>query len=121
MNKRSIWVLLLIALLLVACGGESEEEVVETPTSAPVETEKVAESPAVVEDEVEPVTVGFAVFDFEQGLYNDLIDAFEEENPDVEINLVSIEETLELESLGAEWPDDARRRLVSAADVSSVF
>ena len=121
MNKRSIWVLLLIALLLVACGGESEEEVVETPTSAPVETEKVAESPAVVEDEVEPVTIGFAVFDFEQGLYNDLIDAFEEENPDVEINLVSIEETLELESLGAEWPDDARRRLVSAADVSSVF
>ena len=51
----------------------------------------------------------------------DLADAFEEENPDVEIKFVSIEEILELDGPGAEWPDDARRRLVSAADVSSVF
>lgn len=121
MNKRMIWTLLLIALLLVACRGENDEEPVDTPTPVPAVTEEEAEAPPEVETEVEPVTVGFAVFDFEQGLYNDLIDAFEEANPDVEIKLVSIEETLGLESLGAEWPDDASRRLVSAADVSSVF
>jgi multiple sugar transport system substrate-binding protein len=123
MNKRVIWLALIVALLLVACRAKSEEEPAATPTEAPAVSEETGQQEPVaeVEDEVEPVTVSFAVYDFEQGLYGDLAAAFEEENPDVEIKFVSVEETLGLDVPGAEWPDEARRRLVSAADVSSVF
>jgi multiple sugar transport system substrate-binding protein len=123
MNKRMIWLALVVALLLVACRAKSEEEPEAPPTEAPAVSQETADSDQQepVEDEIEPVTVRFAVFDFEQGLYDDLATAFEEENPDVEIRFVSVEETLGLDAPGAEWPDDARRRLVSAADVSSVF
>ncbi len=121
MNKKQLWFVLLIILLLgVACGGGEEEP---TPTPAPVVEEPEAEAtPAAVESEAEePVTVKMAVYDSFQGLYTDLITAFEEENPDIAVKLVSIEEILGLENIGQEWPDDARRRLVSGADVSDVF
>ncbi len=125
MYKRVILIAFLIAVLLVACRSKDEEVAPATPTPTLVISEETGTGADEEEVEavspVEPVTVKFAVYDFQQGLYNDLIDAFEEENPDIKIKPVSIEETLELESLGAEWPDDARRRLVSAADVSSVF
>lgn len=118
MNKKLLCLLLIVALLLVACGSGDEEEA--TATAAP-EIE-VSEPTVVPESEVEEaVTIRFAILDFQQALFGDLISAFEEENPDIEIKTVSVEEVLELPGLGADWPEDAVRRLVSAADVSSYF
>ena len=124
MFKNVVWLLLLVTLIMVACGGDGKEEVADTPVPEPAAT--VAEDSAgtegqdAAEDDVEPVIVRFIIYDFEQPLYNDLIDAFEEENPDLDIQLVSVEETLDI-GLGDEQPDDAVRMLVSAADVSSHF
>lgn len=124
MNKKQLWLALFIILVLItACGGADEEEATPIPTPEPAATEAESqETPAAVESEAEePVTIQMAVYDFEQALYADLVKAFEEENPDIAVKLVSIEEILELETPGQEWPDDARRRLVSGADVSSIF
>jgi multiple sugar transport system substrate-binding protein len=122
MFRKIVYVLFVSVVLLAAC--QTREEETPTPTLAPdtpvpVDDEESVSAPEV--EEVEPAVVRFAVFDFELGRYDDLIEAFEEENEDIKIKTVSVEEILELESLGAEWPDDAARRLVSAADVSSVF
>ena len=121
MRTRNIIIGLLLVTLLVACGGKDEE----TPTAPAPATEAPAQSePTVAVEEAEPaveaVTIRFAVNDLEQGLYKEMIAAFEEENPDIKIKLVSINEVLELDSLTAEWPDDAMLRLVSAADVINV-
>ncbi|MGD2078894.1 MAG: extracellular solute-binding protein, partial [Chloroflexota bacterium] len=120
MNKKRLWIVMLIVLLLgAACGGEEEP----TPTPVPViEAPEAEETPVAVESEAdEPVTVKMAVLDAYQGLYTDLIAAFEEENPAIQIKLVSVEEILGLENIAQEWPEDAGRRLVSGADVSDVF
>ena len=124
MNKRYLWLTLLIILFLaVACGGEVEEETEPNATPVPTMAEPESEeTPAPVESEAEePIVVQMAVHDAFQGMYNDLIDAFEEENPDINVKLVSVEEILGLEAPGQDWPDNARRRLVSGADVSDVF
>ena len=122
MNKKLFWIILLLVLVLAACGTDPEDEPLPTATAEEVVAEVTEESPEaaeVVDDE--PITVRFAVLDIQQGLYGDLVDGFEEENPDVKIKFVSVEEVLELETLASEAPDDATRRLVSAADVSSFF
>ncbi|MCI0725269.1 MAG: extracellular solute-binding protein, partial [Chloroflexi bacterium] len=62
-------------------------------------------------------TIRFAVYDFEQGRYQGLIEAFEEDNPEIEIKLVSIDEVLGMGPVGREWPDDATLKLAAAADV----
>ncbi len=122
MNKKLIWLILLLVLVLAACSADTEEEPVPTPTAEETVAEVTEESPVVAESaDEERITVRFALLDIQQGLYGDLVDGFEEENPDVEIKFVSVEEILELESLASEPPDDATLRLVSAADVSSFF
>lgn len=123
MNKKLFWLMTIVLLsLLVACGSGEEDESTATPAPAATEAQVIEEvTVAEIEQAVDPVIIRFAVFDFEQGLYGELINSFEEENPDIEIKLVSIEEVLEMDSLTAEPPEDASRRLVSAADVSSQF
>jgi ABC-type glycerol-3-phosphate transport system substrate-binding protein len=123
MFKKSVTLALLVFFLLVACRAADKEEVTPEPTpttaavSEPVKEESLPPTPVAEE----AVTISFAVFGFEQGRYNDVIAAFEEENPDIKINLRSIEEILDLNGLAAQWPEDARLRLASAADVSAVL
>jgi multiple sugar transport system substrate-binding protein len=70
---------------------------------------------------VEQVTVRYAVSDLERPLYEDFIAAFEEENPDVRIEVVSVNEILELGPIGQlDVPDDADQRLVAAADIVGI-
>jgi multiple sugar transport system substrate-binding protein len=119
--KKYVWIIsLVIVILLSGCGGDEEE----TPTAPPdPATEAVVESKATATSEpvpeIETVTIRFAVNDIQQGLYKEIISAFEEENPEIKIKMVSVEDVLELDSLTAEWPDDAMMRLASAADVIS--
>jgi multiple sugar transport system substrate-binding protein len=102
-------VILIVALLLSACKSDDGDE---TPGASPMP--ETVEAPQV---EVERTIVLFAVYDWEQSLYDDLIQVFEEANPDLRVRLVSINEVLELDPTGGAWPDDAWQRLVSAADV----
>jgi multiple sugar transport system substrate-binding protein len=122
--KKFVLVMLVITLLLAACGQTAEET---APAASPTEqaaapTKPQAASPSAVPTEPPPpqeqTTIRFAISDFEQPLYQDMIDAFEKENPDLHIEIVSINEVLELGPLGQmEVPDDADQRLVAAADV----
>lgn len=109
MNKK--WYLLLVlVLLLAACGGEEEAA---TPTPEPTQP---AAAPASETEEDGPVTIRFAVNEFELGNYAGLVSDFEEENPEIDIKLVSVEEILDV-GLGQSFPDDAALRLVQSADV----
>jgi ABC-type glycerol-3-phosphate transport system substrate-binding protein len=98
MRTRTFWTMLLLAVfLLAACGSEEPTRV---PTAVPVvvePTEETAppEDAGVTETEVvEAVTVKMAMLDLELGRYDAMIEAFEEENPDINVQTVSIEELL---------------------------
>jgi multiple sugar transport system substrate-binding protein len=102
--------MLLIAILLVACGPDASPE----PATDP------ADNPSVTTGNESATTIlRFAVSDMDRGRYDNLIDAFEAENPDVHITTVSIEQTLDARrGMGSsEWPDDAYLILAAAADV----
>ena len=123
--------LCLLILFLVACGGSDETGTPVAETAVPAadndtnnnETTNDAET-AVSEDsspeEQDKIIIQMALYDWQSSQYRDLIETFEAENPDIEIKVVSVEETLGLDSNGfGEWPEDAARRLVSAADIVS--
>jgi multiple sugar transport system substrate-binding protein len=65
-------------------------------------------------------TVLFAVNEYEMASYNDLIKAFEKDNPGIKIKSISINEILGLGPLDTHWPDDANQKLAAGADVVSV-
>jgi multiple sugar transport system substrate-binding protein len=111
--KSSLFILCVVLMLLSACGGTAS---VEPPPPTDIPTAPVAEQ----EQARDRVTVRFAAFDWELPRYEDLIEAFEEENPDVKIQVVSANEVLGISLTGdLEYPEDAARRLASAADVVS--
>ena len=119
MRKKLLFVMLIVSLLLAAC-AKKEEAPVSTPVPAtPVPATPVPATPVPATPEAgqEPTTVLFAVGDFEQPLYESLIEPFEEANPDIRVRLVSINEILELDLVGGEAPDDTWQRLASRADV----
>ncbi len=67
------------------------------------------------------MTVRFAVLDLMRPAYEDKIKVFEEENPDVHVEIVSMDQVLGLGALAsAEFPDDAVQRLVAAADIVGI-
>ena len=116
MKRKSSGLILLVAMLLVACG----------PTASPESTGELADSSGDRSTDDPAVTTGndsastvlrFAVSMRDQNRYDSLIDAFEAEHPDVHISTVSIEETLGTGPMGADWPDDAYLLLAAAADV----
>jgi multiple sugar transport system substrate-binding protein len=107
-RKKSVWTILLIAMLLVACGPAASPE----SATAPADNSAVA-----TENESATTILKFAVSMMDQNRYDSLIEAFEAENPDVHISTVSIEDTLGTGPGGFNWPDDAYLRLAAAADV----
>lgn len=114
---------LLMLLLLAACNRGEEvntpaEETAVPPPAEPVEANATNETDTAVPNTTDTITLRMIAYDWQSGSYRDLIETFEAENPGVEIKIVSMEDTLGLESGGAgQWPDDAAERLVSAADV----
>jgi multiple sugar transport system substrate-binding protein len=113
--KKILVVLCVLSMVLAACGGGDGQE---TPSPAPVPTAAPTQPAVEQEPEREQVTVRFAVFDWERPVYEDLIKAFEEENPDVKVQLVSANEVLGLGPItDLDFPEDTERRLASAADV----
>lgn len=98
------FVILILATLLTACGKDKESP---APTSAP----------ATPVAGTERITIIFACHDYELGTYEELVEQFEAANPTIHVRLISIEEILESDV--REWPEDAARRVMSAADAAS--
>lgn len=96
------WNVLLVVVmlggLLVACNTGGDELPMMTTTSD------------------ERITIRFAVWEWQREAYKDVIEAFEEANPGLHVQLVSFEETV---GLGPK-PDRAIR-LLSAADVTEMW
>jgi multiple sugar transport system substrate-binding protein len=106
MGKKILFALMAVTLLFAACGNEKEKET-PVPTAVP--------PTPTVEDE--RTTVLFAVADTEKSLYEDLVESFEADNPDIHVQLVSINELLGIGLLGGEPPEDTWQRLAAGADV----
>jgi len=94
MKARFVAVMVIAALLAPACEGDRQEKEAQT-------------------------TIRFAAHGWtEAEIYDDLMVAFEEENPDLNIEFVSAEETLGIDPRGTNpMPGDAAQRLVRSADV----
>jgi multiple sugar transport system substrate-binding protein len=104
-----------IAVLLTALGACGP-----ALPAVPEEATEPAENPtAEAGDETASAILGFAVSNMDRGRYDNLIDAFEADNPGVHISTVSIEGTLGVgRGMGnSEWPEDAYLLLAANADV----
>jgi len=109
-----ILVILVVITLSAACGGGDRETPIPflmTPVSQ--------DEPMVLGDEQ---VIYSAIFEWERATYNDLLEAFEEANPGIRVELVSINEILGFDPMGGrDWPSDAESRLLSAADVVNLI
>lgn len=129
MKKATLFLCLLI---LVACGRSdetgtpapevdsetAETAVADSPDSPEEDNTTPAQSEAATASEDDTIILRMIAYDWEIANYSDLIESFEAENPDIAIEMVSLEETLGLSAGGAgAWPDGTDRQLVSAADV----
>jgi ABC-type glycerol-3-phosphate transport system substrate-binding protein len=126
--KKNLLGLLVVALLLAACGGAGGTETAAPGGVTEVQPEKTLQpspmptaAPTKPPVATERTTIRFAVNDFLQPMYRDMIQAFEEENSDLHVEFVSQNEVLGLGAIAEmEIPDDAEQRLVAAADVVSM-
>lgn len=98
--------LLVLVVLLTACGGPDRPGA--SPTPAPPLP-------------VERTTITFACYDYELSSYRDLARQFEETQPGVGVQVVSIDEILGPDTGGELQPGDAALRVMSAADTARWF
>lgn len=111
MNKRLLWTLI-VTLSLVACRDKEQQP---TTTGNPVNGNAGGEIALAPKDGI--IAIQFAVEDYELAAYEPLIEAFEAENPDIQIKLVSMTEILsDLNSR-----DDTEMSGVLVAQAADVF
>jgi ABC-type glycerol-3-phosphate transport system substrate-binding protein len=110
MRSKLLLMLVVVSILVSACGGGSP-----TPGAAATPAPGAQPTP-----DANQTTVLFAVNEYEMASYNELIKAFEKDNPGIKIKSISINEILGLGPLDTQWPDDANQRLAAGADVVSV-
>jgi len=101
-RRKALFLVLVLVPLLTACGGPDRPG--PSPTTAP--------SPPV-----ERTTVTFACYDYELGSYRDLARQFEETQPGVAVQVLSIDEILGPDS-GELPPEDVALQVMSAADTA---
>jgi multiple sugar transport system substrate-binding protein len=110
----------LLFLSMAACSGTPDQNGT-PPATLPHESGAVNNNQDVTAlVEIDQVTIRFAVYDQEETGYIPLIQRFEEENPEIRIELVSINEIVGLTPAGGGWPEDGYARLAAAADVWNV-
>jgi len=112
MCTKLLWLLVVLSIVLSACGGNTA-----TPEAAATPAPDAQPTPAAGTSQT---TVLFAVNEYEMASYNDLIKAFEKDQPGIKVKSISINEILGLGPLDTKWPDDANQRLAAGADVVSV-
>ena len=115
---RSVLILCVVVLLISGCGKSAKKP---TATAIPVPTAKMGRPVEAKPDAKAEATVRFALSDVERPIYEDALAQFEEKNPDIDVQIVSVEEVLGLGALGnRDIPNDAEERLVAAADVVKI-
>ncbi len=114
MKTKSMWMTLVVAMLLVACGPTASPGPISDATDGSANKENSA---VTTGNDTATTILSFAVSMMDQNRYDSLIDAFEAEHPDVHISTVSIEETLGTGRRGSNWPSDAYLILAATADV----
>src|SRR3972149_5171637 len=109
MRNKLLLILVVLSIVLSACGGNVVTPSVSTPVPG------VQSTPGS-----DQITVLFAADELTMATYNDLVTAFEKDNPGIKIKTISINEILGLGPTGGVWPDDADQKLAAAADVVSL-
>ena len=84
---RRIWLLVLAAVLLASCGTPQPSGVA-TPAS-PGGTPSTGQN--------QPVTISFAVWEYERSIYQPLAERFMSEHPDINVVLVSLDDIMMFE------------------------
>lgn len=105
---------LLVSFGLVSCqeNSRNEREIDNTDSNHSLGT--------LYNDSNLQTTISFAIFDEDFSLYKDLIKVFEEENPDIHIELVSVNNILESENTDGNSEETASFRIASSADVLGI-
>ncbi|HIP71441.1 MAG TPA: extracellular solute-binding protein [Anaerolineae bacterium] len=103
---RSGWLVLFFTFLPFLAGCAGKREMPDTPSSPQLPNQQI--------------TLTFATSDWFMSTYQAQVEEFETLNPNIQVQLVSIEEVLDLRSPNDLWPDDAGQRLMSAADASVI-
>ena len=103
----------IVLLVLSACNlGGGPEGANGTNTDAPADNANGNTG--------EPVTISFAVQEFERSSYEPLVEQFNTDNPDIRVQLISIDELFDF-SGGSFEPTDYARSIVSGADTANLF
>ncbi|MCG8350593.1 MAG: extracellular solute-binding protein [Chloroflexales bacterium] len=113
---RILTILLVMAIILSACGlgGNSPDGRTQSnTTSSATPTSNATASQGAV-------TIGFAAPEFERRTYEPLIEAFNAQNTDIQIQFVSTD-ALAGAGGAAFFSDETTRQTVSAADTAAVF
>ncbi|HEU5100062.1 MAG TPA: extracellular solute-binding protein [Roseiflexaceae bacterium] len=117
--RRLLSLFLLIALL-AACSGPADPP---PGTPEPGQTDATNE-PVAQPGEDGPVTISYAIWDYEQQLYEPLAKKFNAEHPNITIALVSLDDMMNVpreQQAGPENPLSQLRRIVSGADTAPAF
>ena len=109
MRNKLLLLLVVLSIGLSACGGNTPTPSASTPAPGQEPT-----------PDANQITVLFAANEVLMASYNDLIAAFEKDNPGIKVKTISINEILGLGLTGGQWPDDADQKLAAAADVISL-
>jgi|YNPMSStandDraft_1061717.scaffolds.fasta_scaffold00581_3 multiple sugar transport system substrate-binding protein len=107
------WLLVLATVLLVSCGMPQPSGVA-TPAS-PGGTPSTGQN--------QPVTISFAVWEYERSVYQPLAERFMSEHPNIKVVLVPLDDIMMFEpgNNAPSNPLDQLRRVVSAADTAPSF
>ncbi len=119
--RRLLSLFLLIALL-AACAAAPDQ-----PAGTPLPSQPDATSApdaTAAPDESGPVTISYAVWDYEQQMYEPLAKKFTAEHPNITVALVSLDDMMNVpqqQQTGQEGPLTQLRRIVSGADTAPAF
>lgn len=104
----SLITLLALTQLLTACFSQASP----APTVPSLETQTTA----VAHVPVEQVTISFACWDYSLAVYEELAQEFQQSNPGIEVQFVSIDEVLDTVPDYEKQPEEVWKRLAAAAD-----
>jgi ABC-type glycerol-3-phosphate transport system substrate-binding protein len=116
-------VLLAVLALLSACGFGGDPDVISADitavSDATPDTAAAPDAPAATSEDL--VTIGFGAQEFERRVYEPLIETFNQQNPNIRVQFVSLDELTRPAAGEAFDPGTIVRKIVSAADTASVF
>lgn len=127
-NRRyTVWstvllVVLAAALALSACGegttGEPAPEGSE-PTAPDTNTTTERTGETSTTSDGQPITIGFGVLEFQRQSYEPLVESFNEENPDIRVQIVPLDDVFHLGEGTQPRIEEIMHNVVSSADTAA--